>query len=120
MIVGWRVAAHMRTDMVLDALEMARWSRMMSYPARILRCMAVCSECNQEMRIAASCSIEVMRLDGVGYPVRRHTGKARCGDCGVMPRGAHHLGCDMARCPRCKRQLLTCGCWFDEYGPVRG
>jgi putative transposase len=27
MIVGWRVAAHMRTDMVLDALEMARRSR---------------------------------------------------------------------------------------------
>ena len=27
MIVGWRVAAHMRTDMVLDALEMTRWSR---------------------------------------------------------------------------------------------
>jgi putative transposase len=26
-IVGWRVAAHMRTSMVLDALEMARWSR---------------------------------------------------------------------------------------------
>jgi putative transposase len=26
-IVGWRVAAHMRTDMVLDALEMARRSR---------------------------------------------------------------------------------------------
>ena len=27
MIVGWRVASHMRTDMVLDALEMARWKR---------------------------------------------------------------------------------------------
>ena len=27
MIVGWRVAGHMRTAMVLDALEMARWSR---------------------------------------------------------------------------------------------
>jgi putative transposase len=27
MIVGWRVAANMRTDMVLDALEMARWQR---------------------------------------------------------------------------------------------
>ena len=26
-IVGWRVASHMRTDMVLDALEMARHSR---------------------------------------------------------------------------------------------
>lgn len=27
MIVGWRCASHMRTDMVLDAIEMARWSR---------------------------------------------------------------------------------------------
>ena len=27
MIVGWRVATHMRTEMVLDALEMARNSR---------------------------------------------------------------------------------------------
>lgn len=26
-IVGWRVASHMRTAMVLDALQMARWSR---------------------------------------------------------------------------------------------
>lgn len=27
MIVGWRVAPHMRATMVLDAIEMARWSR---------------------------------------------------------------------------------------------
>lgn len=27
MIVGWRGASHMRTEMVLDAIEMARWSR---------------------------------------------------------------------------------------------
>ena len=27
MIVGWRAAGHMRTEMVLDAIEMARWSR---------------------------------------------------------------------------------------------
>ena len=27
MIVGWRVASHMRTGIVLDAIEMARWSR---------------------------------------------------------------------------------------------
>lgn len=26
-IVGWRCASHMRTDMVLDAIEMARWTR---------------------------------------------------------------------------------------------
>jgi len=27
MIVGWRVAGHMRTTMVLDTIEMARWTR---------------------------------------------------------------------------------------------
>ena len=26
MIVGWRVASHMRAQMALDALEMARWT----------------------------------------------------------------------------------------------
>jgi putative transposase len=35
-IVGWRVASHMRTTMVLDAIEMARWSRGTSLPG--LRC----------------------------------------------------------------------------------
>jgi hypothetical protein len=36
MIVGWRVAGHMRTPMVLDAIEMARWSRGLKHPG--LRC----------------------------------------------------------------------------------
>ncbi|WP_109544404.1 IS3 family transposase [Mycobacteroides abscessus] len=36
MIVGWRVASHMRTSMVLDAVEMARWSRGNTLPG--LRC----------------------------------------------------------------------------------
>ena len=27
MIVGWQIATHMRTDLVLDALEMAAWRR---------------------------------------------------------------------------------------------
>jgi len=36
MIVGWRVASHMRTPMVLDAIEMARWSRGLRHPG--LRC----------------------------------------------------------------------------------
>jgi putative transposase len=36
MIVGWRVASHMRTTMVLDAIEMARWSR--GTPLVGLRC----------------------------------------------------------------------------------
>ena len=36
MIVGWRVAGHMRTPMVLDAIEMARWNRGLHHPG--LRC----------------------------------------------------------------------------------
>ncbi|MDZ7883689.1 MAG: IS3 family transposase [Mycobacterium sp.] len=32
MIVGWRAASHMRTTMVLDAIEMARWSRGTTLP----------------------------------------------------------------------------------------
>jgi putative transposase len=35
-IVGWRVAGHMRTPMVLDAIEMARWNRGLHHPG--LRC----------------------------------------------------------------------------------
>jgi putative transposase len=35
-IVGWRVASNMRTEMVLDAIEMARWSRGANLPG--LRC----------------------------------------------------------------------------------
>jgi putative transposase len=38
MIVGWRVASHMRTPMVLDAIEMARWNRGLRHPG--LRCHA--------------------------------------------------------------------------------
>lgn len=35
-IVGWRVASHMRTTMVLDSIEMSRWSRGTHLPG--LRC----------------------------------------------------------------------------------
>ena len=40
-----------------------------------------------------------------------------CGDCGVSPGGFHHLGCDVAECPACGRQLLSCDCRYDEDGP---
>jgi len=36
MIVGWRVAGHMRTPVVLDAIEMARWAR--GHDHQDLRC----------------------------------------------------------------------------------
>lgn len=31
MIVGWQIAGHLRTDLVLDALEMAVWRRVLTY-----------------------------------------------------------------------------------------
>ncbi len=87
--------------------------------------------------MATSCVVTELHIEGKAFPLarwgaERYWPKAtgRCGDCGVQPGGAHHLGCDIAECPRCRGQLLSCGCPFDEFpsedyddggrrGPVR-
>lgn len=86
--------------------------------------MAICDDCEQEMRVAPSCVVTELHVDGKAYPLPRWgtergwgRPKGRCGDCGVQPGGAHHLGCDIARCPRCRGQLLSCGCPWDEFPP---
>lgn len=33
-----------------------------------------------------------------------------CHDCGVKKNQFHVRGCDVERCPKCKLQLITCGC----------
>lgn len=84
--------------------------------------MAVCQYCGVEMTLGEGCSPAPIVIDGTPYePVpfgtepgwKRYRG--RCGDCAV-PRGAvHHHGCDVERCPRCRRQSITCGClWAGE------
>lgn len=78
--------------------------------------MAICLDCEREMTTAASCTVTSLHVGDTTFPMARHrrSGAGRCGDCGVEPGGYHHLGCDLASCPRCGRQLLSCGCPFDE------
>lgn len=82
----------------------------------MLAAMAICVDCEREMTTAASCTVTTLHIGDLTFPMARHRrgGDGRCGDCGVEPGGYHHLGCDLARCPRCGRQLIGCGCPFDE------
>jgi hypothetical protein len=83
--------------------------------------VAICKTCNLEMHEAASCVEEPIELVDATYePVRWGDEQTdwehgpRCGDCGVLPGGVHHPGCDIEECPRCHEQLITCECWPDE------
>lgn len=73
--------------------------------------MAICDLCDQEMKRAASCTA----YGDVDLTVIHGTGK--CHDCGVMPGGCHHSGCDLERCSSCLRQWISCGC--EDHDPTK-
>lgn len=86
--------------------------------------MVACQDCKREMNSAESCIVDVLVLRGERFErfrqVRQPRGRSgRCGDCGIRKGGFHHLGCDMEQCPRCRRQLLSCGCCRDAVAEVR-
>jgi hypothetical protein len=84
--------------------------------------VAGCSWCEKEMTTAGSCSVIALHRDGVRIemiPWGSEPGWSavgRCGDCGALPGGRHDPGCDVQQCPLCGRQMISCGCRFDEDG----
>ena len=84
--------------------------------------MAICEQCNKDMLDpdVESC---------VKYPIKfpdnnllmpdtsYYDYNKRCHDCGIenKPGNVHHPGCDIERCPKCKGQLISCGCLSEEY-----
>ena len=93
--------------------------------AWILGCMTICHLCEREMLTATSCSVSALHIAGKPFPLVPYGAETRygrivstlrrCHDCGVEPKGLHHLGCDWAECPHCRGQLLSCTCPFDEF-----
>jgi hypothetical protein len=83
-----------------------------SHPRRIIGAMATCIDCNLEMTTADGCTLSEVKIDGEVF-ARRRCERQRCRDCAVKPGRFHHLGCCAERCPRCRGQLISCGCWTD-------
>src|SRR3990167_8143265 len=76
--------------------------------------MSICQDCKQEMRIAESCTIATIVVNGVSYPrnTEYYDYNKTCHDCGIVNRNGHfhHFGCDIERCPCCSGQLISCAC----------
>jgi hypothetical protein len=81
--------------------------------------MAICPDCQQEMRTTHSCRPALIEIGGRLYK-RITWGKETrfgprnpdfaCGCCGAPPGGIHHRGCDVEECPSCRRQGISCDC----------
>lgn len=77
--------------------------------------IATCDYCENMMFEGMSCQPTLLHK-GLIYkriPCKEKKGRI-CHDCNVASGQYHHLGCDMERCPICERQLITCGCFYEE------
>lgn len=75
--------------------------------------------CGEEMLKSDCCKLKKLKINNRVYD--RNTSyfdyNKRCHDCNILNKkgNAHHVGCDMERCPKCKQQLISCGCDVEEF-----
>jgi hypothetical protein len=70
------------------------------------------------MGASFSCSVATIRDDDMTYARAmvdrlRCDEYGRCRDCMASDGNFHHPGCDQEECPKCRGQLISCGC-FDH------
>lgn len=84
--------------------------------------MTICGWCNKHMGGKISSCDENVKVDfgtsvmdpiKYGDETRAKFENERCHDCKVTKGGIHHPGCDVEECPKCHKQLISCGC-LDE------
>jgi hypothetical protein len=94
--------------------------------------MARCNFCEEDMLKVDTCKKIPVAMIGdptviLGDPIpygseTRYSGSQywppqaadKCHDCGAVVGGFHHPGCDMEECPKCRGQLISCGCLGEE------
>jgi len=81
----------------------------------------ICNYCKEDMSIVDNC--KWAEINGVEYPNNEKLPAStyhfdeqsgRCHDCNIKHGNYHHPGCDVERCPKCKDQLISCGCLHDK------
>lgn len=89
---------------------------------------ATCEVCKREMVEGGGCAAAAIKIEGQFYERLRYDSEAEracymeagvnravtpmtsCHDCGAAIGALHHPGCDVERCARCHRQLISCDC----------
>ncbi len=75
----------------------------------------ICNHCFEDMKVVDNCAVNTIIEfpDGTKIPTSTehfNEPSGRCHDCGIKHGYSHHPGCDVEHCPKCKGQLISCGC----------
>jgi hypothetical protein len=69
-----------------------------------------CKGCYQNVELHTGCSVGRVVINGVTYQRVRWQAVdgERCGGCGTIANGYHHIECGVEACPACGK--VRCGC----------